>query len=176
MKFILPLTSAPRALMGLADKLNELIRARPPLKAGSGITITESEAHTLISTNIKELTETAIAQFMRDTRTFWTAGVGADVEVTPGVINNIAYSGGTITAPSDGYSIYIDATMSSGVVTAVTVSAAASVPAASSTHAYTVLATVAVSGGIATPTPLAWNYSQVQQCGATTYLWGGFGE
>lgn len=108
-------------------------------------------------------------------RTFWVSGGGgANAYVTAGVINNIAYAGGTLTAPSDGDSVYIDATISGVTVTAVTVAAGASVPADTSTNVYTLLATVAVTGSVATVTPLAWNYSQMQIC-AGQALWGGFG-
>lgn len=107
--------------------------------------------------------------------TFYVTGnKTANVFVSAGVINNVVYSGGTITAPADGDKIYIDATISGVTVTAVTVSKGASVPTNTSTHVYTLLATVSVSSSIATPTPLAWNYSQMQIC-AGYALWGGFG-
>jgi hypothetical protein len=96
------------------------------------------------------------------------------VDVTAGAINNVAYAGGTLTTPSNGDKVYIDATISGETVTAVTVSNAASVPANTTTNVYTLLATVAVASGVATPTPVAWNYSQMQICGGVA-LWGGFG-
>ena len=95
--------------------------------------------------------------------------------VSPGAINNVFYAGGTFIV-SNGDDIYIDATVdAAGTVTALTVSKAASVPSSTTTKAYTALATIAVSGGIARVTPVAWNYSQMQKC-VTTYLWGGFGS
>lgn len=107
-------------------------------------------------------------------RTFFVTGSGADVVVSAGAINSVAYAGGTLTAPANGDKVYIDATISGVTVTAVTVSKAASVPADTTTHVYTLLATVAVAAGVATPTPVAWNYSQMQICGGQA-LWGGFG-
>ena len=94
--------------------------------------------------------------------------------MSAGVLNNVVYAGGTITV-ADGDRVYIEATVTSGTdtVTAVTVAAAASVPADSVTKAHTVIATAAVSGGVATIRPLAWNYSQLQLCGS--FRWGGFG-
>lgn len=109
-------------------------------------------------------------------RTFFARGSGADVVVSAGAINNIVVAETTISSPADGAMIYIDTTVDgSGNATAAVVSSGSSVPTNTTTHGYTLLATVAVSGGIATATPLAWNYSQMQKCGSTTYLWGGFG-
>jgi hypothetical protein len=108
-------------------------------------------------------------------RTFFVSGDGtANLTVTAGAINSIVYAGGTLTAPANGDKIYIDATISGTTVTAVTVSKAASVPADTTTHIYTLLATVAVASSVATVTPVAWNYSQLQIC-AGQGLWGGFG-
>jgi len=107
-------------------------------------------------------------------RTFFVTPAGADVVVSAGAINNVAYAGGTLTAPANGDKVYIDATISGTTVTAVTVSKAASVPADTSTHIYTLLAAVAVASSVATVTPVAWNYSQLQIC-AGQGLWGGFG-
>jgi hypothetical protein len=98
----------------------------------------------------------------------------ADVLVSAGVINNVYYAGGTITAPSDGDKIYIDATISGTTTTAIAVSNAASVPSDTSTHVYTLLASVAVASSVATPTPVAWNYSQMQICNGQA-IWGSFG-
>lgn len=169
------LTSVPAAFEGIAEKVNEVIAAHPPLKAGENVTITQSEEHILIAAKIDSLT--SIQNIFSQTRTFysrWTGGTS--VAVSAGVINNVVYAGGTFTA-SNGDDIYIDATIdAAGTVTALTVSIAASVPSSTTTHAYTAIATVAVSGGVATVTPVAWNYSQVQRCGSgSIYYWGGFG-
>lgn len=107
-------------------------------------------------------------------RTFFVEPSGANVVVSAGAINSVAYAGGTLTAPANGDKVYIDATISGVTVTAVTVANAAAVPADTTTHVYTLLATVAVASSIATPTPVAWNYSQMQICGGQA-LWGGFG-
>jgi hypothetical protein len=97
--------------------------------------------------------------------------------ISAGTINNVLYSSGTLTGLSDGNKIYIDATVNSaGEVTALTVSKGSSVPSSTTTHAYTLLASVAVTSGVVAITPLAWNYSQLQRCGSgSTYFWGGFG-
>ena len=169
------LTSVPAAFEGIAAKVNELIAAHPPLKAGENVTITQSEEHTLVSAKLDS--DVSIQKILAAGRTFfanWTEG--DKVAVSPGVINNVVYAGGTFTA-SNGDDLYIDATVdAAGTVTALTVSKAASVPSNTTTKAYTALATIAVSGGIATVTPVAWNYSQVQRCGGgSIYYWGGFG-
>lgn len=109
-------------------------------------------------------------------RTFYCQTAGADVYVSGGAINNIVVAPTTISAPSDGDKIYIAAEVDgAGETIGVTVSSAATVPTNTTTHGYTLLSTVAVSAGVATPNPLAWNYSQMQKCGSTHYLWGGFG-
>jgi hypothetical protein len=169
------LTSVPAAFEGIAAKVNEVIAAHPPLKAGENVTITQSEEHTLVSATLSS--DASIQRVLAAGRTFfvnWTGGTS--VAVSPGAINNVFYAGGNFTV-SNGDDIYIDATVdAAGTVTALTVSKAASVPSSTTTHAYTALATIAVSGGIATVTPVAWNYSQVQRCGGgSTYYWGGFG-
>jgi hypothetical protein len=169
------LTSVPAAFEGIAEKVNEVIAAHPPLKAGENVTITQSEEHTLISAKLTA--GESIDRILASGRTFFSYSTGGtSVTVSPGVINNVVYAGGTFTA-SNGDDLYIDATVdAAGTVTALTVSIAASVPSSTTTHAYTALATVAVAGGIATVTPVAWNYSQVQRCGTgSTYYWGGFG-
>lgn len=99
----------------------------------------------------------------------------ANLTVSAGAINNVAYAGGTITSPANGDKVYIDATISGTTVTAVTVSKAASVPADTTTHVYKLLATVAVASSVATPTPVGWNFSEMQIC-AGQALWGGFGS
>lgn len=54
--------------------------------------------------------------------------------------------------------------------------AAAEVPDDTELAAYKVLAEVTVDdGSITVLNPVAWNFSEIQRCGATTYLWGGFG-
>jgi len=155
----------------IARKVNEVIDANPPLVAGAGVSIVESKERRLI-------TVTGVGGSGDVTRTFFTTSSGtADLTVSAGAINNVAYAGGTLTAPANGDKVYIDATISGTTVTAVTVAKAASVPANTSTHVYTLLATVAVASSIATATPVAWNYSQMQICGSyASAYWGGFGE
>lgn len=109
-------------------------------------------------------------------RTFFCTSDGANVIVSAGAINNKPVTQTTITSPSDGTKIYIEATVDEeGETTTVTVESGATVPDNTETKGYKLLATVAVSGGSATPTPLGWNFSEMQKCGPTTYLWGGFG-
>lgn len=177
MKAVQKLTTVPVAFTSIGEKVNEIIDANPPLKAGAGINISKSALHTLISIEEQDVTQD---------RTFYvTAGSGAVANVTVGAINNVYYGGAgaglanaQISSLANGDKIYIDATVdAAGRVTAVTVSKAASVPSNTSTHAYTLLATVTVASGQATVTRVAWNYSQVQKCGTgTTYYWGGFGS
>ena len=109
-------------------------------------------------------------------RTFFCTGDGANVIVSAGAINNKPVTQTTITSPSDGTKIYIEATVDEeGETTTVTVESGATVPDNTETKGYKLLATVAVSGGSATPSPLGWNFTEMQKCGPTTYLWGGFG-
>ena len=109
-------------------------------------------------------------------RTFFARGAGANVIVSAGAINNIVVAETTISSPSDGTKIYIEADVDEeGDTTAVTVSSGSTVPADTETKGHKLLAAVAVSGGAATATPLGWNFSEMQKCGPTTYLWGGFG-
>ena len=164
-----------------ADVINAILAALRPLakiEGQGGIDITLSDEKIVVS---GLSLQSAISQITSDptllAKTFFSTtsvSTPADVDVSAGAINSVVYAGGTISAPADGDKVYIEATISGETVTAVTVSNAASVPADSSTHVYTLLATVAVSGGVATPTPVAWNYSQMQICGGVA-LWGGFG-
>jgi hypothetical protein len=109
-------------------------------------------------------------------RTFFATASGADVTVSTGAINNEIAAEYTAT-PADGDKFYIDVEVDAfDEVIAVDIAHGASVPANTTTHGYTLLASVAVAGGVATVTPFAWNYSQVQKCGDTNYLWGGFGS
>lgn len=113
-------------------------------------------------------------------RTFFTTAadeVGDNkVSVSAGAINSIV-SAKTDLSVIHGQKIYIDATVDGdGYVTAVVVANGSDVPENTSTHGYTILATVAVVSGSTVVTPLAWNYSQLQTCGPLVYLWGGFGE
>ncbi|NBW16190.1 MAG: hypothetical protein EBR82_50225 [Caulobacteraceae bacterium] len=172
------LSTVPAAFSNIGEKVNELIDANPPLKAGAGITITDSEDSRLIALNLS--TNSAyFATLLAASRTFYARATGGtSAAVTAGAINNVVYAGGNFTSLANGNKIYIDATVdSAGAVTALTVSKGSSVPSNTTTHAYTLLATVAVTSGQAVVTPVAWNYSQLQRCGAggTTYYWGGFG-
>jgi len=170
---ITPITTAPAAFSGIVAKLNEVIAVNPPLQAGKGISITDAKENRIIAI---KLTADDINQAILISRTFFVSGgTSANVAVTAGAINNVVYAGDTITSPANGNKIYIDATISGTTVTAVTVSKAASVPADTTTHVYKLLATVAVASSIATPTPVGWNFSEMQIC-AGSALWGGFGS
>lgn len=109
-------------------------------------------------------------------RTFFvTAGTGSSVNISPGAINSIVCSTTTL-AVTDGQSIYIDQTVDGdGNTTAVSCAAGGSVPDNTETNGYTLLATVAVSSGVVTVTPYAWDYSQSQVCGtageSTVFNW-----
>ena len=110
-------------------------------------------------------------------RTFFTTEAGGtDVAVSAGTINNVLFSGIGFSGVADGDLVYIDATVTSGtdLVTSVTVSKGTSVPSDTLTHAYALIASISVTGGVATAVPLAWNYSQLQKCGS--FRWGGFGS
>jgi hypothetical protein len=171
------LSTVPSAFSAIAEKVNEVIDANPPLKAGSGITIVDSSDSRLIAFD----TSTNSAFFralLSASRTFFVSATsGTSARVTAGTINNVLYSGGNLTGLANGNKIYIDATVNgSGTVTALTVSKASTVPSSTTTHAYTLLASVAVTSGTTAITPVAWNYSQLQRCGSgSTYYWGGFG-
>lgn len=49
MKAVEKLTTVPVAFTSIGEKVNEIIDANPPLKAGAGINISKSALHTLIS-------------------------------------------------------------------------------------------------------------------------------
>ena len=172
------LSSVPAAFSNIAEKINEIIELNLPLRAGTGVIITDSPLGRLISFNLSA-TSGLYSSLLAASRTFFVSPSGAtQCVISAGTINNVLYSSGTLTELSDGNKIYIDATVDAvtGTVTALTVSKDSSVPSSTTTHAYTLLASVAVTSGIAAITPLAWNYSQLQRCGTnSTYLWGGFG-
>jgi len=109
-------------------------------------------------------------------RTFFVSAAAAStIAVTAGAINNVVVAADTY-AVSDGDSVYIRATVDGdGLVTAVGIEILNTPPTNTTTDGWTLLASVEVDDGTVTVTPLAWNYSQVQKCGPTTYLWGGFG-
>lgn len=119
-------------------------------------------------------------------RTFFVTAADAGgvnkVAISVGAISGVA--GGTATLAtlllsgvSDGDQVYIDVTGSAlGVVSAVTVAAAPAVPAHTTTHGYTLIASISIVSGDTVVEPLAWNYSQVQKCGSTAWIFGGFGE
>lgn len=176
MKTITKLVTVPAAFEDIGRKVNELVDAAKPIKAGKGIKVVETEQDVTVSANGTEpAVNDLIAAAIIAGRTFYVYGLAsADLTVTAGAINSVVYAGGTLSAPSNGHRVYIDATISGTTVTAVTVANAATVPADTSTHVYTLLATVSVASSIATPTPVAWNYSQLQIC-AGQGLWGGFG-
>lgn len=168
------LSTVPSAFSGIAAKVNEVIDANPPLKAGRFINITTSNENVLISSDITAEQLDTLLQG-KYPRTFYaTAGSGTEANISAGAINNVYYAGAKITSLSNNDKIYIDATVdAAGAVTNVTVSKAATVPTDTTTHAYTLLATVSVASGQATVTPVAWNYSQLQKC--VNFIWGGFG-
>ena len=112
-------------------------------------------------------------------RTFFTTAANdgaAKVAVSAGAINNISCDEIEFTV-ADGDKTYIHSVVDDdGFATAITIEKGSSVPDDTDTDGYTLLANVSVTGVIATVTPLAWNYSQMQTCGIGIYLWGGFGE
>ena len=55
MSKILPLNTAPAAFAAIARKVNEIIHAVKPLKAGVGIKIVETPENILIAANINGL-------------------------------------------------------------------------------------------------------------------------
>lgn len=177
MKAVEKLTTVPVAFTSIGEKVNEIIDANPPLKAGAGINISKSALQTLISIEEQDVTQD---------RTFYvTAGSGTVANVTVGAINNVYYGGAgaglanaQISSLANNNKIYIDATVDdAGTVTDLTVSKDSTVPSNTSRHAYTLLAIATVSAGQVSITRVAWNYSQVQKCGTgTVYYWGGFGS
>lgn len=173
------LSTVPSAFSAIAEKVNEVIDANPPLKAGRFIKITPSEQHALISCDITaEAINTAIESIIVERTFYVSAGSGTSAIVTAGTINNVYFEQATITSIGNGNKIYIDATVEAdGTVTDLTVSKGSTVPSNTSTHAYTLLANATVSSGQVSITRVAWNYSQVQRCGTgTSYYWGGFGS
>ena len=71
------------------------------------------------------------------------------IEVSAGTVDGVAFSTSTISPITSTTKVYVDITVNaSGVVTAVTVANAGSVPADTSTRAYVLLADVTVTGGV----------------------------
>ena len=71
------------------------------------------------------------------------------VEISAGTVDGVVFSTGTISSITSTTKVYVDVTVNaSGVVTAVTVANAGSVPSDTSTRAYVLLADVTVTGGV----------------------------
>jgi len=177
-----PITAAPAAFVTEAEKINAALsvcRAVKAMRGSGGIKVTVADGNILVSVNADTLAANLDGVGL-GRRTFFVArdnDTPANLLVSAGAINNVYYAGGTLTTPANGDKVYIDVTISGSTVTAVTVSKAASVPANTSTHVYKLLASVAVASSIATPTPVGWNFTEVQLCGSyASAYWGGFGE
>lgn len=59
MKGVKKLTTVPAAFASIGEKINEIIDANPPLRAGAGINISTSQLHTLISLEDPGATQSA---------------------------------------------------------------------------------------------------------------------
>lgn len=166
---------APAAFQPIAAAVNKLAGLVKPIRGGKGIKVHEAKENILISADVStETIRDAIEQAINLSATFYARADGVDVVVSSGAINNAIAAEYTVAAV-DGDVIFIHVTHdAAGTVTLCEISSGASVPADTSTEAYTVLASVSVSGSDVTVTPLAWNYSQFQRCNGSS-LWGGFG-
>lgn len=106
-------------------------------------------------------------------KTFFVSSADTETEtriaVTSGAINSEIYDGtdGPYNV-SNGFKVWleVDWDADGATVLLIDVGVGASMPANDSITSYTLLATVAVAAGATTVTPLAWNYSQAQACGA----------
>ena len=93
--------------------------------------------------------------------------------VSAGAMGSVVVPMTTITAPDDGDLIWLWVEIDAGgIVTDAEVRSGSSIPVDTETEGHKPLASVAVSGGIATPTPVSWNWTDVQVC-AGVWLWGG---
>lgn len=109
----------------------------------------------------------------------------AKISVTYGQINNVTPTVGgsslrifpapTLTVVSG--VIYLEATVdAAGVLTALEIKNADTVPEPTSTKGYLVLAEVTVTDGAITAlNPACWNIFRMAKCGGTQYDWFGFG-
>lgn len=159
MKGVKKLTTVPAAFAAIGEKINEIIDANPPLRAGAGINISVSKLHTLISLEDPAATQGADPFTLIG---FIDSGV-AKINVTPGMVNNfvptISVSGtpisiATVPAPSlvvtgTSGSVYLKATVdTAGAVTALVIESASSVPVDTSTAKHKLIGTWALSGGV----------------------------
>jgi len=107
-------------------------------------------------------------------KTFYARKNGtADVVVSAGAMGSVVVPETTITAPTDGDLIWLWVEIDAGgIVTDAEVRSGSSIPADTETEGHKPLASVAVASSIATPTPVSWNWTDVQVC-AGVWLWGG---
>jgi hypothetical protein len=106
-------------------------------------------------------------------RTFWAFGSGADVLISAGAMGSVVVPETTITAPTDGDLIWLWVEIDAGgIVTDAEVRSGSSIPADTETEGHKPLASVSVSGAIATPTPVSWNWTDVEIC-AGVWRFGG---
>ena len=120
------LTSVPAAFEGIAAKVNEVIAAHPPLKAGENVTITESEEHILISVSAASLGQAiARAGFNHPFRVYLDTAGTANILAESRVYTSLGTSATSITDLTTAFSlasntyVWLQFTVSSLAVTAI---------------------------------------------------------
>jgi hypothetical protein len=120
------LTSVPAAFEGIAAKVNEVIAAHPPLKAGENVTITQSEEHTLISVDQASINQSiARASFNHPFRVYLTASGTAKILPESRVYTSFKTSEASITNLTTAFSlasntyVWIQFTVSALAITAI---------------------------------------------------------
>jgi hypothetical protein len=120
------LTSVPAAFEGIAEKVNEVIAAHPPLKAGENVTITQSEEHTLISVSQASINQSiARAGFNHPFRVYLDTAGTAKILAESRAYTSLDTSATTITNLTTAFSlasntyVWLQFTVSALAVTAI---------------------------------------------------------
>ena len=185
------LSSVPQAFVFIAKKINEIIDRNQPLKAGTGITITESETSRLISLDSSiygEVSGGINGNRGRLSRPPWfltgqiEAGPTAKIYIQPGMVNNFvptiggtsmaAYPRPSITVTGTTGIIQLKATVSSsGIITALIVQNVTTLSTDTATEKYKLVGTWTASGGIFTSVTSILNTNQTLYLCVGTAIW-----
>jgi len=174
------LSSVPQAFVFIAKKINEIIDRNQPLKAGTGITITESETSRLISLDSSiygEVSGGINGNRGRLSRPPWfltgqiEAGPTAKIYIQPGIVNNFvptiggtsmaAYPRPSITVTGATGMIELKATVDgAGTITALIAQNVTTASTDTSTNKYKTLGTWTYASGAFTSVTSILNTNQ----------------
>jgi hypothetical protein len=174
------LSSVPQAFVFIAKKINEIIDRNQPLKAGTGITITESETSRLISLDSSiygEVSGGINGNRGKLSRAPWfltgqiEAGPTAKIYIQPGMVNSFvptiggtsmaAYPRPSITVTGATGIIELKATIDgAGTITALIAQNVTTASTDTSTNKYKTLGTWTASGGVFTSVTSILNTNQ----------------